>query len=235
MTTTISPLSANGYLRFTLPDRDPSVFDHVLRFNLIWRESQGSDSLVYQRYDAGQNKGVDGDLDRDNRRAVFEQKAEARFLRVLVAWNWAEGTGQLWQVDSFLHFCLSFPVDAFPVYNSQLIYLTYGILGLVGSGSQPFWFQYLPLSATIFKGWHSQAAFHSTFRHALVNFPKHFTSGESPLPFWSAFHFVKWTREVYMDRPSTPRFWPRERVCFICTLQGKARQVYLYSTFHTQW
>ncbi len=66
----------------------------------------------------------------------------------------------------------------------------------------------------------TRAVFHSTFRHALANFPKHFPLGESPLPFWSAFHFVKWTREIYMDRPSTPRFWPREQVCFICTLQA---------------
>jgi len=41
-----------------------------------------------------------------------------------------------------------------------------------------------------------RAAFHSSFRHALANFPKHFPSGESLPPFWSAFHFVKWTREV---------------------------------------
>ncbi len=27
-------------------------------------------------------------------------------------------------------------------------------------------------------------------------------------------------KEVYMDRPSTPRFWLRERVYFICTLQA---------------
>jgi len=39
----------------------------------------------------------------------------------------------------------------------------------------------------------------STFRHALANFPKHFPSGESLPPFWSAFH---------LDRPSLPWFWP---------------------------
>lgn len=81
MTATVSPLSANGYPCFTLPDREPSVFDHVLRFDLIWRESQVSCSSGVRRgaMRAG-TKGTDGDLDGDNRRTVFGWQAEAHLL-----------------------------------------------------------------------------------------------------------------------------------------------------------
>ncbi len=48
----------------------------------------------------------------------------------------------------------------------------------------------------------TKGTFH--FAYILVNFPKRSPIGESLLPFWSVLHFVKWTREDYMDRPLTP-------------------------------
>lgn len=48
----------------------------------------------------------------------------------------------------------------------------------------------------------SRAAYQFAFRHALANFPKQFPSAESLLPFLSVLHFVKWTKEVQIDRMS---------------------------------
>ncbi len=63
----------------------------------------------------------------------------------------------------------------------------------------------------------SRAVIHFTFRHALANFPKHFLSGESLLPFRSMFHFMKWT--------SRPLHFDRVGIYFICTS---------YATPHTK-
>jgi len=76
---------------------------------------------------------------------------------------------------------------------------------------------------------HTRAEFNSTLRHN-IHFPMHLLLGESPPPVWNVLNFVKWTREVYLDRPSTPQFEWTEQVYSTCTLQADPQTTMLVTS-----